>query len=50
MMVEAMKKKGLLVEYHEFAGEGHGFRQAATIKHTLEAELTFYRKVFGIHA
>jgi len=45
MMVEAMKKKGLPVEYHEFPGEGHGFRQAATIQKTLEAELNFYRKV-----
>jgi dipeptidyl aminopeptidase/acylaminoacyl peptidase len=50
MMVEAMKKKGLYVEYLEFVGEGHGFRQAATIKRTLEAELAFYRKVFNIHA
>jgi dipeptidyl aminopeptidase/acylaminoacyl peptidase len=50
MMVEAMKKKGLYVEYLEFAGEGHGFRQAATIQRTLEAELAFYRKVFNIYA
>ena len=50
MMVDAMKKKGLLVEYLEFPGEGHGFRQSATIKQTLEAELAFYRKVFNIHA
>jgi dipeptidyl aminopeptidase/acylaminoacyl peptidase len=48
MMVEAMRKNGLFVEYHEFAGEGHGFRQAATIKKCLEAELAFYRKVFRI--
>jgi dipeptidyl aminopeptidase/acylaminoacyl peptidase len=48
MMVEALRKKGVLVEYHEFAGEGHGFRQAATIKTALEAELAFYKKVFGI--
>ena len=47
MMVEAMKKKGLPVAYLEFAGEGHGFRQAATIKRTLEAELYFYSRVFG---
>jgi dipeptidyl aminopeptidase/acylaminoacyl peptidase len=47
MMVEAMKKKGLHVEYLEFAGEGHGFRQAATIQRTLKAELNFYARVFG---
>ncbi|MCG3148117.1 MAG: hypothetical protein PCFJNLEI_01559 [Verrucomicrobiae bacterium] len=45
LMVEALKKKGVPVEYYEFPGEGHGFRQAATIQQTLEAELAFYRKV-----
>ncbi|MEI6083676.1 MAG: S9 family peptidase [Verrucomicrobiota bacterium] len=48
LMVDAMQKKGLLVEYLEFPGEGHGFRQAATVKQTLEAELAFYRRVFAI--
>ena len=47
-MVAAMKAKGLVVEYLEFAGESHGFRQAATIQQTLAAELTFYQRVLGI--
>ena len=46
MMVAAMKKKGLPVAYLEFTGEGHGFRQAATIQRALEAELYFYSRVF----
>ena len=46
-MVAAMKKKGLPVEYLEFAGESHGFRQAATIQQTLAAELAFYARVLG---
>ena len=30
-----------------FEGEGHGFRQAANLKRSLEAELSFYAQVFG---
>ncbi|MBT6275480.1 MAG: S9 family peptidase [Chromatiales bacterium] len=47
MMVSALKEKGLPVAYLAFEGEQHGFRQASTIKRTLEAELYFYGKVFG---
>ncbi|MBI3228798.1 MAG: S9 family peptidase, partial [Burkholderiales bacterium] len=46
-MVAAMRKNGVPVAYLEFAGEGHGFRQAANIERSLEAELGFYAKVFG---
>jgi len=47
MMVKALRNKGLPVAYLAFAGEQHGFRQAATISRTLEAELYFYARVFG---
>ena len=47
-MVAALKLKGLPVEYLEFAGESHGFRQAATIQQTLAAELAFYRRALNI--
>jgi dipeptidyl aminopeptidase/acylaminoacyl peptidase len=47
MMVEALKKKGLPVAYITFEGEQHGFRQAANIKRSLDAELYFYGRVFG---
>ena len=40
---EALRLKGVPVEYHEFSGEGHGFRQAETIRTCLERELGFYR-------
>jgi hypothetical protein len=30
-----------------FAGEGHGFRRAATMTASLEAELSLYGQVFG---
>ena len=48
MMVEALGKKGVPVAYLAFEGEGHGFRQAQNIQRTLEAELYFYQKVFGM--
>lgn len=47
MMFAALSDKGLPVAYLPFEGEQHGFRQAATIKRTLEAELYFYGKIFG---
>ncbi len=46
-MVAALKAKGLPVAYVAFAGEGHGFRKAENVKRALEAELTFYARVFG---
>lgn len=46
-MVEALRAKGITVEYVTFVGEQHGFRQAANIKRALEDELAFFAKVFG---
>lgn len=45
-MTQAIRKKQLPVAYMPFAGEGHGFRRAETIKQSLEAELYFYSKIF----
>jgi dipeptidyl aminopeptidase/acylaminoacyl peptidase len=42
LMVEALRRKGLPVGYLLFAGEQHGFRKAANIKRSLDAELYFY--------
>ena len=47
MMVDALKAKGIPVAYVPFAGEQHGFRQAANIKRSLEGELWFYAQIFG---
>lgn len=44
MMVEALKAKGLPVEYVPFEGEQHGFRRAENIKRAIELEVDFYRK------
>jgi dipeptidyl aminopeptidase/acylaminoacyl peptidase len=49
-MVEAMAARGLPVAYYSFAGEGHGFRKAETLRRALELELDFYGRVFGFAA
>ena len=46
-MYQAVRAKGLPVAYLLFEGEQHGFRQARTIRRTLEAELAFYGRIFG---
>ena len=46
-MVASLRAKGTPVAYIPFAGEGHGFRQAANIRHALEGELYFYGRIFG---
>ena len=47
LMVDALDRQGLPVACLMFEGEGHGFRQAATMRRCLEAELLFYARVFG---
>jgi len=47
MIVEALQRKGVTVEYHAFEGEQHGFRKAETVIAVLEAELAFYGRVLG---
>ncbi len=49
-LVDALKEKDIPHAYIEFAGEGHGFRQKDNIIKALEAELSFYRHVFGIQS
>jgi dipeptidyl aminopeptidase/acylaminoacyl peptidase len=48
MMVSALRARGVPVAYLPLEGEGHGFRKADNIVRTLEAELYFYRRVFGL--
>jgi dipeptidyl aminopeptidase/acylaminoacyl peptidase len=49
-MRDALAARGVTVEYEAFAGEGHGFRQAETIRRVHERELAFYLGAFGITA
>ena len=47
LMVDALDRQGLPVACLMFEGEGHGFRRAGTLRRCLEAELSFYGRVFG---
>lgn len=46
-MVTALREKGLPHAYVPYEGEQHGFRHAENIRHSLEAELSFYAQIFG---
>jgi dipeptidyl aminopeptidase/acylaminoacyl peptidase len=46
-LVAALHERRIPYAYLPFAGEGHGFRDAANITRALEAELSFYGQVFG---
>lgn len=48
LIVASLKQRGVPVTYLAFTGEQHGFRQAETIKQTLESELVFYATIFQI--
>ncbi|HEU4326093.1 MAG TPA: S9 family peptidase [Roseiflexaceae bacterium] len=47
LMRKAVRAKGLPVAYLPFAGEGHGFRKADSIKRALDAEFYFFSRIFG---
>ena len=47
MMFNAIKQKGLPVASVVFPNEGHGFRQAESIKQALDSEFYFYSRIFG---
>jgi len=46
-MIAALRAKGLPFAYVAFPTEGHGFREAANIQQSIEAELYFYSRIFG---
>jgi dipeptidyl aminopeptidase/acylaminoacyl peptidase len=48
LIVEGLEKRGIEVAYHEYAGEGHGFRKAETIIAVLEAELAFLERALRL--
>jgi len=47
-MAAALRAKGIPVAYLEFAGEGHGFRDAGNIVLAVASEYGFFCRVFGI--
>lgn len=46
-MVDALRSRGGAVAYVALEGEGHGFRRAENVQRVLEAELSFYGRIFG---
>ena len=47
IMIAALRAKRLPFAYIAFPTEGHGFREAANIQRSVEAELYFYSRIFG---
>ena len=47
LIVGALHERGIPHAYLLYEGEGHGFRKAENIVHSLEAELSFYAQVLG---
>jgi dipeptidyl aminopeptidase/acylaminoacyl peptidase len=47
VMIAALRAKRLPFAYVAFPTEGHGFREAANIQRSIEAELYFYSRIFG---
>ena len=45
---ERLRARGVMTELHEFAGEAHGFRQAATIEAVATAELAFLAQALAL--
>ena len=43
----ALQANGVRTEMHLYAGEGHGFRKAETIRDVFEKEARFYGRIFG---
>jgi dipeptidyl aminopeptidase/acylaminoacyl peptidase len=48
LMANALRARGIPAEYYGYEGEQHGFRKAETIRHVLETELEFFRRVLGL--
>lgn len=49
-MADALRRQGVPVAHVTFAREQHGFRDAANIRHAIEAERAFYERIFGLAA
>jgi dipeptidyl aminopeptidase/acylaminoacyl peptidase len=47
VLVAAMEANGVDHEYRAYPGEGHGFRDPATVADALAAELAFYGRALG---
>lgn len=48
VLVAALAEAGIDHEYRTYEGEGHGFRNEATIVDAMKAELAFYQRVLAL--
>ncbi|MFI5684289.1 prolyl oligopeptidase family serine peptidase [Streptomyces sp. NPDC051636] len=48
-LLARIQGRGVPHAYLAFEGEGHGFRRTETLVRALEAELSLYAQVFGLH-
>jgi dipeptidyl aminopeptidase/acylaminoacyl peptidase len=48
LMADSLRARGVETEYHEYAGEFHGFRKAESQRHALESELAFFLRVLAL--
>lgn len=48
VMARTLKERGVAVAFHEFEGEGHGFRAGETIEAVFGLEYAFYAHVLGL--
>jgi dipeptidyl aminopeptidase/acylaminoacyl peptidase len=48
VFADEARQHGVGVELHVYAGEGHGFRNAATIEDVYRAETAFYERIFSL--
>ena len=48
LMFIELRNKEIPTAYVAYEGEGHGFRRAENIIHSLESELYFYGQIFGL--
>jgi hypothetical protein len=49
-MHDALRARGLVTALVMFAGEQHGFRQAGSIRRSLDGEHHFFGRVLGFRA
>ncbi|KAL1682900.1 Alpha/Beta hydrolase protein [Schizophyllum commune] len=48
VMFDTIKARGGVAELQFYPGEGHGFRQAETVRDCTERELKFYERILGL--
>ena len=48
LIYDNIKRRGGVVEYKLYPGEGHGFRREETMRDAYERELAFYERILEL--